>query len=655
MIAAIHVSTLIQSLCVLVFLSYTNLRRILCTSHFPCTFPNDSAILQHIGIICVSLILAALGLHNYFFDDFRGTCGIAFNPQRSPFQILFLVFKWALVILILCTHYRAFKGSLRNKALIHPLEVGPKKSDFRADFSVTKSAPPAKIRTFREKINGATGTTSNGNTKSTEVGSCDDSLRGSEKCSCSAGDSMHDRKQSYDSTKLINTQQKEKLEGRASRESKECPDCLDGPTQIGVKPKLQSTRYRDPNSFDSETENGDGQHDQIAVSSAVPGGSAVLEERCGRETSFCLEVEDLRTGKRIRTNNIKKTLESSPVSKKCNSDVNKSTSMSQVNDAIRHELIEDFCLDTSSEAVLGSMRSGNRRSSTLATCEVNENIDAEASNDTFFFRRLRRMVAPCIRTLGCGIKRSNRISAQDCCKQSNCYLSSTKPFHLDESFESEECCTNAVPYKLHSHAWGRECAVYYPEEDAPCNCNGAKHRPFVPKEFNYPRVDVCQFANEKQSYESVCISHHESKPVPMLLYSPNARRHYPHENVLRGREDIPRFTYTVPPWSRGNHHKIEGILRPSSIIQRKMAKDRQLTMLIFAINCAYILLSAPLLSLELLSILDIWKRTKTGTVIVDVVNDLTNCIVPIICGFFYEEYRREIFSLFTKKLHMINR
>lgn len=651
MIATIQVSFSIQTCCVLGVLSHACRRRI-CLRQFTRSYPKDRAILHQIGIIFVSLVLSAFGLDSYFYDDFRNTCGIQLNPQRSIFQIVLLAFQLALFIVILCMNCRVCSGSLLSKNIIHPMGIEPEKGAENTKVSATEGTPTdASSGTFRAKIDDSAGVISNGNTKSTELGSSDDSPCDIVHSNSSRGDSTFDEKISYGSTKSIDIQHKERRNSERKEGDIVYVDNLDGPISTTKRTKLQSAKYRDPTSFDSETESEASQQDQVIGFSTLPECGTILDDGNLQETSFCLEVEDLRTGQRLKTNDDGQMPDSASTDKTHYVIPNNPASYSQMNGVSNYG---ELHLEMNSRRVLSSVQSGPQ-SSVMTTDIVKMEEAAEGQTHTSFIGRFDRVVALFIRRIfGRFKKHSNKISPiQRYYEQSECSHKKEKPkSSVGEAFGSEKYGNDPVSCGIHSQADSREHANDLHRGEISVNSfNWKALHPLVPRRFDDTCINISQFLSEQESYEDISdFCSHGNKVVPVLNYSSKKRRKSSPED--RAQENIVRFTYAVAP-CRGCHGS-EIIVKPNSFIEQYLANGKRLKMVVFAISCSYIFLSMPLLSLELLTTLGVLKRTKTPIIIADIINDLTVCTMPLLYGCFCREFRREIFSLFVKKAQIID-
>ena len=644
MIAMMQVSISIQTFILLGIIAYARSTNKSRERRFAGSLQKDWAVLEHIVIIAGSIILAIFGLGNYFYDDARCTCSIQFSQERPVFEKVFLTARFLLVFIVLCFFFKAFKG---NASLIYPLQIELK--GYPSGLAVT----PVRHKyigssdgAFREQSNSANGGTSNGNTKSTELVSTDNSPFSSSQCGSfkDCQSSINIEKHSFASDKSIDAADAEKHEsGNEIEISENLNDYFSQNSLKSVaekscyrRPRIKSAKYRHPNSFDYGTESELSDSDQIVVFSAMPADNCHFGDDSFRETSFCLEVEDLRTGKRFKTNDIDQISEIPPARNDPGPEVD-------VTRAITHQgKYKKACeingrsqAETNSDVLLSNSQCSNLQSSASIPACTNETEAQKKMRENNFFKRFTRVIVPSVRTVLTSIKRVSRSN-----KVSSAHASYEQTDHnLNQEISNKNFDA--------SYIFGK-CDT---DEGIENGLNLQKEKKKRDKsEFDHHRFDLCHFVNgQKKSQEISCIESQDDKLPKTMRYLERSR---PTEGLEGPQMDILRFKYTasssqVTKPSRNDEHK--GTFESISAVKQYLSNEKRLTVLLFAISCSYIALSLPMISLEFLSGIGVWKRTKIAVIIADIINDLTVFVVPILYGYFCREFRREISAFCVKR------
>ena len=622
LIAIIEVSTSTQFFSLLAALSYSILKRMACDRQLALVVADDLAILQHVVIFFGSLTLAAFGLESFGFEESRGTCGVRYNPGYSLFRIFMLAFKFLVSIFVFYVCSRVCKNDLENRNLIHPIAA---EANFQRDNTVVSDTSHeetcAPIGTSRGKTDSATGVCSNVNTKSTELDSSDNSPCDS--TLCDIGEAPYDDKQSFDSAKSNNIQSNVIYVNTRKTDDNDCLSNLDSPDPSTARPKWQSAKYKNPSRFDSDTESEISLNGRIVFSALPVDDGAGMEDVSVRETSFCLEVEDLRTGKTFKTIDINQISALSSAGRACNSKVNKKPNCLCAQHLKNYGPDNEFRESAGIESVFGT--SDFKLESPTSSPEFIDNKEAaqEQRERNTFWRFARSVVLVLRRLIVRTKKLSNKVDVQTCYEQNECNLDEEGPGSLSlKSFDSEQYSRDVVACDFELRT----------------RCGSEVHRtnsavtslPIVSQSTE-------EQVTQKDIRKSCC---HENNSTSMTEYSSNSSQcdHF---------RDLHSTQYSVAPCN--GCHGSEGVLGRSSTEDPCKAAKKCRTMVIFMISCLSIALSTPILSLQFLAVLGVWKGPKAIVGIADLVSDLNICLVPMVYANFCLDFRQEIFSFFIKK------
>ena len=620
LIAIIEVSTSAQFFSLIAALSYSILKSMICDRQFALIVTDDLAILQHVVIFFASLTLAAFGLDSFDFEESRSTCGVKYNPGYSIFQIFLLGFKFLVGIFIFYVYCRVCKSDLRNRKLIHPIGVESKcQQDSTAASDTSHDVTCSPI--VGGQIDSATGVCSNGNTKSTELDSSNTSPCDS--AHCDIGEPAYDEKQSFGSAKSNSVQSNVLFVHTAKTDDDDlCFGNLDSPNPSTARPKLHSVKYRDPNSFDSDNDSQNSLKGQIVVFSALPG--AGMEGASVRETSFCLEVEDLRTGKTFRTNDINQVPTSSSASRTCNSKVSEKPNFLCAQHLKKCEPDDEFHESEGIESVFGTTDC-KLESHTSKPEFIDDKEAAQVQRERNAFWRFTRSVVLVLRRYIVRTKKhSNKVAAvQACYEQNECNLDEEDPGSLSlKSFDSGQYGRDVV-------ACDFELRTRCGNEILRTNSTVAS-RPVVSQSID-------EKMTQKDRHRSCC---DENNTTSITEYVSNSKQY----DLSR---DLHSTQYIVAPCN--GCHGAGGVLRRNSAEEQRKTTEERRSMVIFMISCLSIVLTTPILSLEFLAVVGVWTGAKVIVTIADLVSDLTISLVPIVYAYACLDFRQELFSLFIKK------
>eukprot|EP00795_Rhopilema_esculentum_P004879 gene4879-21210_t len=303
LIALVQVATTIQSFMILCIVSYNRCLNIMKPRVLKQIFSHDQMIFYHICIVLIAFITSFLGLKSYSFDDIRSSCTIKVSPKRPTFGTIFIMLVLFNVAFIAFSYTKFFRGVSRNRSLVFPGELTSNcnldavvkmhnSSNLPNDSNFTSSCETSSIKTILK-------------TKSTDV-SPSKTNKSSPTDARIQRDNNHYVGRNIQSVYSIDHSCPLQVESNGPAVFNDCgtndSEMNDSDIDISKFRRVKSAKYRkrtekysDPASFSSQSgdfadvENEDGRSDHDVVS----------ENPLPNKNSLVLEVEDLRTGKKL--------------------------------------------------------------------------------------------------------------------------------------------------------------------------------------------------------------------------------------------------------------------------------------------------------------------------------------------------------------------
>lgn len=619
MIGMIQVSTSIQSFAILSILSFLRSTKDKNERSLAGQFSKDRFTFYHFSIVFVASMIATFGLGKYFFNDSRSICGIEFAPQHPLFEKFYIVTLMSFIIIILFFYCKVLRGMLKHSSVTYPA-VFELENGGISDV-ITRGDSSAEIP--REKGTVSNGVTSNCNTRSTGLGSSNNSTEKTSKLEYfkygstlstdgkrSSLNSIAISGEDDDRKERINARQTCNNDGDSLQSSRDIPN-----EPIHRNWRAQSAIYRDPNSFDSETENGMSRSDGNVLFSAFP---TILDSH---QESFCLEVEDLRTGKRYRTNDLEQTSQISLCESDDEPGSNEESKVANIRFYKNHENI--LCLKSKTDSKRICFNEQLSRNHSCASIQ-GMSYDNEAPQQRHDKKMLRNFILRRFFGKEKKVAMQSRVfpRQKELTKVEKCII----PNYHAGKYENDNVTSHDSTTGIEEN---KKNVKRNPLSDVCSSQNGSS---FVLRNFTFEKSNRRDlFAVEKNN------------PVEVIGGNGSVKENA--SNV----DDLQSKRCAV---SNEDMSTTDCSLKPSIVLNRYLAHEKRLTIILFGISIGYILLKMPLIFIVILSIAQSWETSKTVTMIVDTIHDLTVCLIPMLYGCLCREFRHAILRFFTKRTQL---